>query len=54
MNIYTKKRLEKYMVEKYLITSAQASYTVDKDGNEIPFGARTGLKKVKLGHIKLF
>lgn len=35
------------MGEKYLITSAQASYTTDDDGNNIPFGAKTGLKKGK-------
>lgn len=35
------------MAKKFLITSAQASYTVDKDGNEIPFGSKNGLKKGK-------
>ena len=35
------------MVDKFLITSAQASYTTDKEGNEIPFGVKTGLKKGK-------
>ena len=35
------------MVKKFLITSAQASYTVDKDGNELPWGSTTGLKNGK-------
>lgn len=42
------------MVEKFLITSAQASYTVDKEGNEIPFGSTTGLKRGKAKPNKNF
>lgn len=42
------------MVEKYLITSAQASYTKDKEGNEVPWGAKTGLKKGKARPHKEF
>ena len=43
-----------YMVKKYIITSAQASYTLDKEGNEIPWGAKTGLKKGKARPHKQF
>jgi len=35
------------MSKKYLITSAQASYSTDKDGNEIPWGSKTGLQRGK-------
>lgn len=42
------------MVKRYLITSAQASYTTDNDGAVIPFGAKTGLKKGKAKPHKQF
>jgi hypothetical protein len=47
INIYKIKKTNIIMVHKFLITSAQASYTIDKDGVEIPFGSKTGLKKGK-------
>lgn len=42
------------MAKKFLITSAQASYAVDKDGNELPWGSKTGLKKGKAKPHKEF
>lgn len=35
------------MGRKYIITSAQSSYTTDNDGKRIPFGSTNGLKKGK-------
>lgn len=52
--IYKQNRIISIMVERFLITSAQASYTVDKDGNKLPFGATTGLKKGKAKPNKNF
>ena len=42
------------MTKKYIITSAQASYSVDKDGNEVPWGSKTGLAKGKARPHKKF
>lgn len=42
------------MVKRYIVTSAQASYTTDKEGNEIPWGAKNGLAKGKAKPHKEF
>lgn len=42
------------MGKKYIITSAQASYATDKDGNEVPWGSKTGLKRGKAKPHKEF
>ena len=42
------------MAKKYVVTSAQASYSIDKEGNEVPWGAKTGLAKGKAKPHKEF